>query len=180
MPGSKRTSKQNAARKIAEPKATRPHMPAGYGVVGPDKGDGLLSWTDATESLAKAHNYWVVTTWPDARPHATPVWGVWVDGAFYFGTDRGARKARNLSNNPEMVVHLESGDDVVIIEGRAEEISDRSLFARMNDAYFAKYHMRQTDAPGDAVIYRLRPRVAFAWHEQSFNRDATRWTFDAE
>jgi len=59
----------------------------------------------------------------DGLPHAVPVWGVWVDGALYFGTDRRSRKARNLATNQGAVVHLESGDDAVILEGFAEEIT---------------------------------------------------------
>jgi general stress protein 26 len=58
------------------------------------------------------------------RPHATPVSGVWIEGGFYFGTGTGSRKARNLAKNQHLVVHLESGDEVVILEGVAEEVAD--------------------------------------------------------
>jgi hypothetical protein len=141
---------------------------------------GQLSWKRATEHLRRARNYWVSSTRPDGRPHAMPLWGVWLDGAFYFGTDRRSRKARNLAANPALVVHLESGDDTVILEGRAELVSDATLLSRIDGAYLAKYRLRLLGHPGELGVYRLRPQLAFAWREKDFNRSATRWRFDPE
>ena len=53
-----------------------------------------------------------------------PVWGAWVDGMFFFHSHPGTRKARNLAVNPAIVVHLECGDDVVIVEGEAEVVNE--------------------------------------------------------
>ena len=92
----------------------RPYAP-GYGI--PSDPAGMLSWDRVEGHLTEARNYWVATVRPDGRPHVTPVWGLWVGEAFYFGAEPGSRKARNLVENPNVVVHLESGDDVVIVEG---------------------------------------------------------------
>jgi hypothetical protein len=92
----------------------RPDIP-GYGIR-PD-GEGILPWSFVDERMANARNYWVATTRPDGRPHAMPLSGVWIDGSFCFGTGPGSRKARNLAENPHLVVHSESGDEVVILEG---------------------------------------------------------------
>ena len=73
-------------------------------------------------SFVRSRSYWICTARPDGRPHSIPVWGMWVDGALYFGTARDARKAKNIAHNPAVSVHLESGDDVVILEGKASEI----------------------------------------------------------
>lgn len=43
----------------------------GYGV----RGAGYDSWLWAQERPASSHDYWVVSVWPDDRPH-TPVWGM--------------------------------------------------------------------------------------------------------
>jgi hypothetical protein len=104
---------------------------------------------------------------------------VWFDDALFFGTDPNSRKARNLRANPEIVVHLESGDDSVILEGVVEDESDPELRRRAGEAYAAKYGF---DALGGAdedgpPVYVLRPRVAFAWLESSFPETATRWRF---
>ena len=99
------------------PQAARPDMPD-YGISA--DADGLLPWQHVSEQMAAARNYWIGTVRPDGRPHATPVWGVWVDETFYFGMGPRSVKARNLAANPALVVHLESGDDVVVLEGVAE------------------------------------------------------------
>ena len=158
-----------------EPTRTRPRMPASYGV-DPTALEGTLPWDYVRERMASARNYWVGTTRPDSRPHAAPVWGVWLDEALYFSTSPSSRKGLNLGANPAVVVHLESGDEVVIIEGTVEAVDDPTLLARMADVYEAKYQFRP-DATGDAIVYRLRPRVAFAWRERDFPSSATRWSF---
>jgi len=104
-----------------------------------------------------------------------PVWGVWLDGAVCFGTDRTSRKARNLQANPAATVNLESGDEAVIIEGTVREISDAKEIAAIDAAYVKKYKMKLTDAPGIPYIVAIEPRVAFAWHERNFPESATRW-----
>src|SRR4030042_4304618 len=67
--------------------ASRPDMPE-YGLLDAGQGRGLLPWEWAQERLEKSHNYWVATTRPDSRPHATAVWGIWWQNAFWFSTDR--------------------------------------------------------------------------------------------
>ena len=161
-------SQQAHTSKHTEPEAGRPTMPVGYGV--PEGTAGVLPWSWLDTRLSAARNYWVGTTRPDGRPHAMPVWGVWVEGRLYFGTDPQSRKGRNLSTNPAVVVHLESGDEVVIVEGVAEETPDNpALHARIEEAYHAKYKTR------DVGNYVVRPRVVFAWSQ--FPADVTRWQF---
>lgn len=150
-------------------------MPKGYAI--PKHRKWLLSWPRAVARLERSRNYWVVTAQRSGRPHAVPVWGVFLDGAVCFGTDRGSRKAKNLARNRALVVHLESGDDALILHGRAEEVTDRGRMARIDLAYRKKYKMRLTEAPGDLVVYALRPKTALAWRERDFNRRPTRWTF---
>lgn len=157
-----------------EPRAGRPRMPAGYGV--PEAGaPGTLGWAWATGRLAAARTYWVCTGRPDGRPHAMPVWGIWADGVLRFGTDRGSRKARNLARRPAVVAHLESGEETVILEGTAVEVTDPAVLGRFADAFAAKYDTRLADVPGDLVIYEVRPAVVLAWREADFPASATRW-----
>ncbi len=159
----------------SEPEPTRPQMGAGYGISA--SGEGMLSWRRVAEQMSGARNYWVSTTRPDGRPHAAPVWGVWVEGTLYFGTGRRSRKARNLRANPALTVHLESGDDVVIIEGVAEEVMDEASLDAVDAAYRAKYGMGVGEAGDGAAWYALRPRAAYTWLERDFPNTATRWRF---
>jgi len=153
-------------------------MPEGYGI---DRAtEGLLPWSYVGERMASSRNYWVGTTRPNGRPHVAPVWGVWLDEAFYFSSDPASVKGRNLAANPELVVHLESGDEVVILEGIAEAVTDQAILARFVDAYDAKYQYRPDISNPAYGFYRLRPRVVFAWRERDFPQSATRWVFDRD
>lgn len=153
-----------------------PHIPADYGLK-PRK--QYLPFSHAEQRLAKSRNYWICTTRPNGRPHSIPVWGFWIDGALYFGTGRASRKARNLAHNAALSIHLDSGDDVVILEGTAVEIdlSDKSQLKKLDAASRAKYKMPMVVGP-ENVIYSVRPRVVLAWTEKDFPNNATRWQFD--
>ncbi len=160
---------------FGKPNPSRPCLPTGYGIATGD--EGMLPWRHVTEQMAQARNYWVATTRPDGRPHVVPVWGLWLDERFYFSTDAASRKGRNLAASPELVVHLESGDDVVILEGIAEIVTDAPFLARFADAYDAKYQVRLDFTDPAYRVYRLRLRVAWAWQEKDFPQTATRWRF---
>jgi nitroimidazol reductase NimA-like FMN-containing flavoprotein (pyridoxamine 5'-phosphate oxidase superfamily) len=164
-----------------EPQRSRPVMPAGYGV--PEGDEGMLGWSWALERLETALNYWFSTTRADGRPHAMPAWGVWLDGELYFEGSPRTRRARNLAANPAVVVHLESGDEVVILEGEAREVGspERALAERLSAGFTAKYAStsygyspppEQWDRGG---LWAMRPHVAFGWSE--FPRTTTRWVF---
>ena len=150
-----------------------PHMPAMY--IG-QKRDKFLPWRHAEERLIRSRSDWICTTRPDGRPHSAPVWGFWDDGALYFGTHRETRKARNIERNPSVSIHLESGDDVVILEGRAEEVDPKALTKRFDAASRKKYRMPMMIPPG-GVMFRVKPRVVLAWTEKEFPTNSTRWEF---
>src|SRR3712207_8482388 len=50
---------------------------------------------------------------------------------FRSGGGRSTRKARNLAANPNVVAHSESGENVVILEGVVEEVTDPALQERI-------------------------------------------------
>jgi PPOX class probable F420-dependent enzyme len=155
------------------PRPERPQMAPGYGIA--QSPEGLLAWDDVAAALAAARNYWLATTRPDGRPHVAPVWGLWLDGAFYFSTDPASRKARNLARQPAIAVHLESGDDVVILEGIAGVVTDGAERRRFADAYAPKYGIRLDPADTAFGVYRVEQRAAFAWRERDYPQSATRW-----
>lgn len=181
MPMAKQAPKTKLSHRQADPAPDRPHVP-GYGI--PKSKKGLLPWSHVVERIENAANYWIGTTGPDRRPHATPVWGVWFKGRLYFDGSPATRRGRNLAANPAVVVHLESGSDVVILQGEAQEIHgpDRALAMRLSAAYTAKY-ASVGYAPGPDTwdrggLYVVQPRAVFAWTR--FPKDATRWRFGAD
>lgn len=149
-------------------------MTEGYGIAkdAPD-----TSWDDAARQLEASRNYWICTTRADGRPHAMPVWGLWLDGMVVFSSDPKSMKGRNIARDPEIVIHLESGDDVVVLEGRVEVLSGAAVPAGFSSEYEKKYGIAVDTSDPNYGVYVLRPRVALTWTEKDFQNTATRWTF---
>jgi len=114
--------------------------------------------------LTASRNYWVASSWPDGRPHAMPVWGVWHDGTFWFSSSRRSRKARNLAADPRCVVTTENPEEPVVVEGLAEVVTDPRALARLlaleNAKYATDYGIELLDPAVNATI-RVRPSWAF-------------------
>ena len=161
-------------------RSDRPQMPDGY-LSAAGKGT-LLPWRHAQERLEEARNYWIATVRPDGRPHATPVWGVWLDDRLYFDGSPETRRGRNLAQNPAVSVHLESGDDVVIVEGEVHPLTSppRSLTTRISKAYQSKYaasgYAPEPEQWDQGGLYEMKPRVALGWDK--FPDHCTRWHFE--
>jgi hypothetical protein len=158
-----------------EPRVSRPTAPDEYAF---SRGKGpVLPWSHVVERLVSERNYWLATVRPDGRPHVTPLWGVWLNGALYFDGHPRTRWARNVAANPAASVHLESGDDVVILEGRVEDlVTEPELGARIVGAWMGKYYSFAPD-PAGSGLFRLQPVRARAWSTPQLD-DGTRWDFD--
>jgi len=158
------------SRKVSQPKSTRPLMP-GYGI--PKTSKGLLPWTWAEQRLKKSHNYWISTARPDGSPHSMVIWGLWLDGAFYFSTGAQSRKAQNLAHNPKCVIGTEKAEQAVVVEGEAHLTRDPELLRRFAGLYEKKYKWDMKDST--EPVYVVRPRVAFGLYEKNFMGSATKW-----
>ncbi|MCY4144887.1 MAG: pyridoxamine 5'-phosphate oxidase family protein [Chloroflexi bacterium] len=154
----------------------RPNMPQ-YGVAA-DATAGMLSWDWVAQQMDAARNYWICTARADGRPHAAPVWGVWFAQALYFGTDAHSVKAANIRRDRRVVIHLDSGDDVVIFEGElaSAKLSAESM-AALEALYTEKYGFSPELATSGSLVFRLRARKVFAWQEKDFPSTATCWLF---
>jgi PPOX class probable F420-dependent enzyme len=76
------------------------------------------------ERLRDEQICWLATVRPDGRAHLSPIWFVWLDGAFWVCCTSSAVKARNVRHRPEVAVSLQSGTEPVVAEGIA------TLYAR--------------------------------------------------
>jgi hypothetical protein len=91
---------------------------------------------------------------------------------------------RNLRTNPEVTVHLGSGDQVLILQGTARGISARRSLVHFGRVYEAKY--RWPMGPEDidpenpnAAYYLVRPRSGVSWGTESeVGETITRWSFE--
>ncbi len=150
-----------------------------YGIA-PENADTMLEWSWVADQMEQSRNYWIASVRADGRPHAAPVWGVWMDGAFYFGTGRKSVKARNFAHQPKVVIHLESGDDTVIFDGEVEEVTATDVLKRIADVYGKKYPFQPDPInEPESAYYVLVPSSVLAWKESDFPNTATRWTFGA-
>jgi hypothetical protein len=162
---------------MTDPRADRPHVP-GYGI--PESTDGMLDWAWARERLERAMVYWLATTGSDGAPHMIPIWGAWVDGRWYVEGGP-TRWQRNLRENPQLAIHIEIGDEVVIVEGPARElVAPESPLADAILGGYAKYkaaglYEASADHWTEGGLWELRPVKAFAW--SVFPTDMTRFHF---
>lgn len=165
---------------MTEPKnarRVRPDMPQ-YGVM-PDQLDGMLDWYWVDQQMRAARNYWICSTRPDGRPHSVPVWGVWVEGGIYFGSERNSVKARNIARDNRVALHLDSGDETVIFEGRAvEALVSPARLKKLNERYVEKYAINPELEDSDGLLLQLLPAKVMAWLEKDYPATATAWLFD--
>ncbi len=128
------------------------------------------------QQLDASRNYWLATVRPNGRPHVAPLWAVWHGNVLYFEGSPTTRWARNLADNPAASMNLESGLDVVIVEGRAEMFRlEPELRGRLIDAWANKYGEYGPN-PSTEELFRLVPRTVRAWSQSM--EDGARWSFD--
>jgi hypothetical protein len=141
-----------------------------------------LSWPEIAERLTPARNYWLCTTMRSGAPHAAPVWGVVIGGTLFLYSERRTVKARNISADPRVVVHLESGEDVLLVRGVAEDCGTPAQVPEVVAALAAKYasegdrqYLPDADPDFD-VVYAIRPKSAMMWRLADYEGSQRRWT----
>jgi nitroimidazol reductase NimA-like FMN-containing flavoprotein (pyridoxamine 5'-phosphate oxidase superfamily) len=158
---------------------------AAYGV--PDDLDGALPWSWAEERLRTTRNFWLVTVNGDGRPHALPVWGIWLPERQRFGFSCAptARKARNIAANDQVVFTTDNSVECVSVEGLAVAIDGAERIA-VAEAWARKYvdgtqTLEEMEAFfSENAAYEVIPDRAFGIieTEELFSTAATRWVWD--
>jgi PPOX class probable F420-dependent enzyme len=164
---------------VTDPVGGRPFMP-GYGVLPADQGSGVMPWSEAEQRLTASHDYWCATVRPDGRPHAMPVWGVWLAGRVWFSSSLGSRKARNLAADPRCTITTDDALNPVVVDGVAERVTDADRIAAFVDAVNAKYDADMTVDFLDPAVngtYAVRPVTVIAMTHDDFTGSPTRWMF---
>lgn len=143
---------------------------------------GHVSWGWVDRNLRAVRSIWLSTTRPDGRPHATPVWFTWDGSTLYFATHRRSQKAKNLAREPWVVIHAGDGDDVIILEGKVETVTEEAELDRVDAARGEKYvdpgsGARDTIRGEGTLVYRLSAWHAMAWMYGTMG-DRTDWWFD--
>ncbi|MGW6781827.1 pyridoxamine 5'-phosphate oxidase family protein [Streptomyces sp. NPDC054987] len=150
-------------------------------------------WAEAERELGTAEIFWLSTVRPDGRLHVTPVIAAWHDGAMYFSTGPEEQKAKNLAHDGRCALttggnSLTEGLDLVV-EGRAEQVSDPAVVEEVIAAYETKYgpHITSPEGTfhgigdafrqGTAVVFALAPTTAYGFGRDDGVYSHTRWTF---
>lgn len=156
-----------------------------------DEGATPIGWAEAGARLRDAEIYWLSTVRPDGRPHVTPLIAVWLDDALHFCTGPDERKARNLEDNPQVVLTtgcsaLHEGLDLVV-EGTAVPVRDTATLQRLAGTYESKYGPTwHFDVVGDAfaggggqavraIVFRVVASTVFGFGKGAYSQ--TRWRF---
>ena len=129
---------------------------------GSPSGCPAVEWSWVDRQLGDAGTYWIVPRSDDA-PHPRPVWGVWDHRSLLLSIGSQVI-ARELRAEQLATVHLDSGTDVVIVEGHVDgQCAEVEALA----AYDAKYDWNYTvDEYGPLTV--LRPTLVMAWRSGGF------------
>jgi hypothetical protein len=116
-----------------------------------------VEWAWVDEQLRAAGTYWLVA--PGGRhPHPRPVWGVWLDEQLHLSVGSPTLQ-RLLDPGTGVAAHLDSGTDVVIVDGVVVGSSSRIAATA---AYDVKYEWSY-----DVAVYGpltlIQPRTVLAW-----------------
>jgi hypothetical protein len=163
--------------------------PASAQVLGAD-GGRPAPWPEARARLAGAQSYWTATNHPSGQPHLRPVLAVWVDDALYLSSDPTARKSRNLEVDAHCSVATSCDDLDLVVEGKAERVTDPRRLHDVAAAYEAKYgwpvtvdgtaftapYAAPTAGEGPFVVYEVEPVTVFGF-PISDKFAPTRWRF---
>jgi nitroimidazol reductase NimA-like FMN-containing flavoprotein (pyridoxamine 5'-phosphate oxidase superfamily) len=113
----------------------------------------------------------VATVDSDGVPHNVPVCPVLDKDRIYFGTEREARKIRNIKANPRVTVVLDEYTEAwdylrgVMIQGKARIVT-AAEFRRLRKQIYAKYPQYESEAAlgeRDSVIVEVKPDKKFSW-----------------
>ena len=128
-------------------------------------------------SFVDAGTYWVVAA-SASHPHPRPVWGIWTGDAVVLSIGSPVL-AVGVDANPACTVHLDSGTDVVVLEGVAQRITepDAALVAAYDEKYDWQYSYDEY-----GPFTRVAPTVVMAWRSAGWaGRDGFqtvgRWRF---
>ncbi len=166
-------------------------------------GTPVQDWTSVTRVLDKGvtqapdtggpdrHTTWLTTINPDGSPHVTTVGAIWVDGAFWFQTGDGTRKAKNVARDERCTISISTKAFDLVVDGTAKKVNDPAEVARVAAVWVAGGWPCEVDASGIGLtapynapavgpapwfVYRITPRSATSVSAIEPG-GATRWTF---
>jgi hypothetical protein len=145
--------------------------PVDWAVAAGKLGAGAAPAPDAVNSRST----WLSTVNEDGSPHVTAVGALWLDGAYWFQTGTGTRKARNVARDPRCSVAVSVGGADIVVEGDATRVTEPGAVARAARAWADQGWPAEPDEGGQGItapfnapsqgpppwnVYRIEPRSA--------------------
>jgi hypothetical protein len=137
-----------------------------------------LDWSWVNEQLEAAGIYWVTANGSGA-PHPRPLWGLWIDHRLHLSIGSPVINRQLAAHAaPTVTAHLESGTDVVILEGTVDGTTEDATLLERYDAKYDWNYTVEEYGPLTTVV----PTAVVAWRSsgwagrESF-RTAGKWTF---
>src|SRR3954449_8265339 len=157
-------------------------------------GSAPLRWSRARDALAASRGmdavFFLGTVRPDGTPHAAGIGALWVDDTIWFVTGPHTQKGRNLAVNPACTISCRAPGIDVILEGRAERVTDADTLERLAGAYrevgwpaqvegdaFTAPYSAPSAGPPPWNLYQFAYSTAFGVATAE-PHGATRWRFD--
>jgi nitroimidazol reductase NimA-like FMN-containing flavoprotein (pyridoxamine 5'-phosphate oxidase superfamily) len=120
------------------------------------------------ESLRVAR---VATVASNGVPHNVPVCPLFDKNKIYFGTERSARKLRNIEGNPHVTVVFDEYSDAwsyirgIMVQGKARVLNAKE-FRQIRKKIYAKYSQYEQSSPldeRDSAIVEVTLERKFSW-----------------
>lgn len=131
-----------------------------------------MKWTKAEKDfVAPARVARLATVDAKGIPHNVPICPLLDKGKLYFGTEAGAKKARNIKANANVALVLDDYTEAwgnlrgIMIQGRARVVDTRK-FRELRKKLYTKYLQYESTSPlteGDAAIVEIIPQKKFNW-----------------
>jgi Pyridoxamine 5'-phosphate oxidase len=148
----------------------------------------MVDWGKVQEALAgrypqapgtggpDRHTAWLTTINADGSPHVRPFGLGGVDGTWYLVSGPGTQKSRNLARDPRCTVSIATQAFDLVIEGRAERVTDAAELSTVvqafnaegwparveGDAFTAEYSAPSAGPP-PWYVYRVVPSTVHAF-----------------
>jgi hypothetical protein len=153
-----------------------------------------IPWDVAREALEASRGpdvtFFLGTVRPDGRPHAAGIGALWADETIWLVSGPGTRKSRNLEANPSCTISARLPGIDVVLEGRAERVTDPETLERVAAHYRESGWPAEVEGDAFTAPYSAPSAGPPPWHVYRFTLEtafgvggpqsgATRWRFAA-
>ncbi len=136
-----------------------------------------VEWPWVDRQLTEAGTYWVVAR-ASGQPHPRPVWGIWHEQLLYLSVGSPALLLA-LRDGAAVTVHLDSGTDVIIVEGTSTRGAPTSpeLIESYNRKYDWEYQVSQYGELTQVTPARILAWRSAGWAGRDGFQATGRWDF---